>query len=181
MGNGREDEATFRRQLSMAQWGWRVVMGNAAHPIRLRPEHSVLRQHHLEKTAPQPHTTVTGHTSAEVEENTIFFGRLIVWERSLARPAELPPVILNSLRYILVRGFARGLLSLPTNPQCRLCPIMIIPSNPDATPPVSPSYRRTTRTKLQNSTTRVRRRSFIPQMVSDSQSMKRRGARIRRL
>jgi hypothetical protein len=165
----------------MAQWGWRVVMGNAAHPIRLRPEHSVLRQHHLEKTVPQPHTTVTGHASAEVEENTIFFGRLIVWERSLARPAELPPVILNSLRYILVRGFARGLLSLPTNPQCRLCPIMIIPSNPDATPPVSPSYRRTTRTKLQNSTTRVRRRSFIPQMVSDSQSMKRRGARIRRL
>ena len=91
MGNGREDEATFRRQLSMAQWGWRVVMGNApAHPIRLRPEHSVLRQHHLEKTAPQPHTTVTGHTSAEVEENTINFGRLIVWERSLARPAEPP-------------------------------------------------------------------------------------------
>ena len=90
MGNGREDEATFRRQLSMAQWGWRVVMGNAAHPIRLRPEHSVLRQHHLEKTAPQPHTTVTGHTSAEVEENTIFFGRLIVWERILARPAEPP-------------------------------------------------------------------------------------------
>ena len=166
MGNGREDEATFRRQLSIAQWGWRVVMGNAAHPIRLRPEHSVLRQHHLEKTAPQPHTTVTGHASAEVEENTIFFGRLIVWERSLARPAEPPPVILNSLRYILVRAFVRGLLSLPTNPQCRLCPIMIIPSNshsapPDATPPVSPSYRRTTRTKLRNSTTRVRRRSLF--------------------
>ena len=59
MGNGREDEATFRRQLSMAQWGWRVVMGNAAHPIRLRPEHSVLRQHHLEKTAPQPHSDWT--------------------------------------------------------------------------------------------------------------------------
>ena len=129
---------------------------------------------------------VTGHASAEVEENTISSGRLIVWERSLARPAEPPPVILNSLRYILVRAFARGPLSLPTNPQRRLCPIMIIPSNshsapPDATPPVSLSYRRTTRTKLRNSTTRVRRRSFIPQMVSDSQSMKRRGARIRRL
>ena len=32
----------------------------------------VLRQHHFGKTAPKPHTMVTGHASAEVEENTIF-------------------------------------------------------------------------------------------------------------